>query len=80
MIMFSIVMSLSCWMIAKAWNKWDENPVIVSLNEKSTPIWKVPFPAVTICPEVKAVFGEIKLNFRQIYRKRELLANMSEPM
>ena len=33
--------------------KWEENPVIVSVNEIETPIWTIPFPAVTICPEIK---------------------------
>ena len=31
------------------------SPVIVSFAEKSTPVWQIPFPAVTICPETKAM-------------------------
>lgn len=30
-----------------------ESPVIVSFAETATPIWDVPFPAITICPETK---------------------------
>lgn len=53
MVMFVIATYLSCLMIHDSYKKWDHAPVIVSLSEKATPVWKVPFPAVTICPEVK---------------------------
>lgn len=48
-------------MIIKAYTKWEQEPVIVSLSEKATPVWKVPFPAVTICPEVKTSITKINL-------------------
>ena len=41
-------------MILKTYHKWQTSPVIVSFDEKLTPIWKIPFPAVTICPETKS--------------------------
>ena len=45
---------LGCtFLIIQVYNKWQINPVIVSVNEKQTPIWTIPFPAVTICPEIK---------------------------
>jgi acid-sensing ion channel, other len=31
----------------------------VSFAEKSTPVWEIPFPAVTICPETKATKNQI---------------------
>lgn len=37
-------------MIHDSFTKWHQTPVIVGLNEKPTPVWKIPFPAVTICP------------------------------
>ncbi|XP_058837402.1 pickpocket protein 28-like [Topomyia yanbarensis] len=40
-------------LIENVYNKWDQTPVIVSFSEKSTPVWQIPFPAVTICPETK---------------------------
>ena len=27
--------------------------MIVTFDDKVTPIWKIPFPAVTICPRIK---------------------------
>lgn len=52
-------------MIQRIYGKWQMIPVIVSFHEKSTPIWQIPFPAVTICPETK-VLNE-KVNFTEWY-------------
>lgn len=41
------------WMIANIYDKWQYLPVIVTFEEKTTPIWHIPFPAVTICPKRK---------------------------
>ena len=67
-----------CWIIAfglsavacgslihNVWIKWDQSPVIVSFAEKSTPVWQIPFPAVTICPETKTYME--KLNFTEVF-------------
>lgn len=48
-----------------------KTPVIVSFAETGTPVFDVPFPAITICPEIKsrkevfnfgAVYEELSLN------------------
>lgn len=52
-------------LILNIWDKWNQSPVIVSFAERSTPVWQIPFPAVTICPETKAKTG--LLNFTEIY-------------
>lgn len=52
------------------WNiyvKWDTSPVIVSFAEKSTPVWQIPFPAVTICPETKA--KQTVFNFTEMFHR-----------
>ncbi|KFB52419.1 AGAP010967-PA-like protein [Anopheles sinensis] len=59
-------------MIYEAYKKWDQNPIIVTFAEKTTPIWEVQFPAFTICPTTK-VSAE-KLNFTEEIR---LLSNQS---
>lgn len=49
------------------YEKWDTSPVIVSFAEKSTPLWAIPFPAVTVCPETKvdrAYFNFAAMRFR----------------
>lgn len=48
-------------LIGNALGKLDESAIIVTFDEKSTPISFIPFPAVTICPEIKAMRD--KLNY-----------------
>lgn len=50
--MFSLVICL--FLIFETYKKWVRSPVIVSFATKQTPIWQIPFPAITICPETKA--------------------------
>ncbi|RZB40383.1 ASC domain containing protein [Asbolus verrucosus] len=44
-----------------------ENPVVISFSTKDTPIYEIPFPAVTICPESK--YKIEKFNYTDIYYK-----------
>lgn len=55
--MTALVLSFTgcSYLIIKTYNKWQSNPVIVTFAEKSTPVWKIPFPAITICPETKSM-------------------------
>lgn len=41
-----VLCSSSVW---NTWLKWNEAPVMVSFNDRTTSIGMVPFPAVTIC-------------------------------
>lgn len=43
-----------CILIKDSYEKWDESPVIVTFSEKMTSIKSIPFPAVTICHEIKS--------------------------
>lgn len=52
------------YLIWNVYKKWDDRPVIVSFAENSTPVWEIPFPAITICPETK--INTTVLNFTQI--------------
>lgn len=67
-------------LIINVWNKWDQSPVIVSFAEKSTPIWEIPFPAVTICPETKA--KQSVFNFTEAYHNmldaNQMLTNLTD--
>lgn len=64
-------------LIMNVWNKWDQSPVIVSFAEKSTPVWQIPFPAVTICPETKS--KQSVFNFTEAYHMAHAAAeNMTE--
>ncbi|CAK1555788.1 unnamed protein product [Leptosia nina] len=52
--MFSFSVIVCAVLIRKVWIKWNESPVIVSFAETSTPVWQIPYPAVTVCIETKA--------------------------
>ncbi|XP_061379370.1 pickpocket protein 28-like isoform X2 [Danaus plexippus] len=54
LLMFSCSLIFCIGKIHLIWIRWNESPVIVSFAEKSTPVWQIPFPAVTICSETKA--------------------------
>lgn len=54
-IAFSVSVLGCSMMIGRIYVKWQHSPVIVSFAEKPTPMWKIPFPAVTICPETKVL-------------------------
>lgn len=45
------------------------SPVIVTFATTQTPIWNIPFPAITICPEVKS--QKNLFNYTDIYLKKE---------
>ncbi|XP_073985653.1 pickpocket 26 isoform X2 [Rhodnius prolixus] len=54
LLVFIICLSGNFFLIGKVWIKWHESPVIVSFAETTTPVWQVPFPAVTLCSETKS--------------------------
>ncbi|XP_026496020.2 pickpocket protein 28 [Vanessa tameamea] len=63
--MFTCCVILCAGLIRKVWLKWNESPVIVSFAENSTPVWQIPYPAVTVCFETKA--QQTKFNFTKYY-------------
>ncbi|XP_036336958.1 pickpocket protein 28 [Rhagoletis pomonella] len=64
-------------LIMNIWDKWNNNPVIVSFAEKSTPVWQIPFPTVTVCTETKG--RQRVFNFTEIYwRITDKLNNVTD--
>ncbi|XP_052873095.1 pickpocket protein 28-like [Anopheles cruzii] len=61
LVVFLLSMGGCGTLIHKTFSKWEEAPIIVTFSEKTTPVWEVPFPAITICPEAKVQAK--KLNF-----------------
>ncbi|KAK4887600.1 hypothetical protein RN001_003871 [Aquatica leii] len=49
-------------LIASTHKKWMNSPVIVTFATSETPIYEIPFPAVTICPLVKIDPNKFYLN------------------
>lgn len=64
-----IAIGLSVWfcgtLIRNVWIKWRDNPVTMTMNEKQIPISTIPFPTVTICPEIKTY--KVKLDISRVY-------------
>ncbi|CAH1100667.1 unnamed protein product [Psylliodes chrysocephalus] len=52
LVLFSI--SACVYLIVQTYVKFQQSPVIVSFATTNTPIYTIPFPAVTICPLSKA--------------------------
>jgi acid-sensing ion channel, other len=48
------------------YERWDQNPVIVTFAEKAMSISKIPFPAITVCPKTK--FEKDALNFTKFVK------------
>ena len=55
-------MAVCTYQIYSLYSKWQANPVIVTFDTNPTPIWKIPFPAVTICPQSKSNHTEFILS------------------
>ncbi|XP_064539836.1 pickpocket protein 28 [Drosophila montana] len=62
---FMLSIFTCCKLTLNIWDKWNNNPVIVSFAEKSTPVWQIPFPSVTVCPETKS--RQRAFNFTDLY-------------
>ncbi|XP_044272487.1 pickpocket protein 28-like [Tribolium madens] len=54
LVLFAISLYICVSLIIQTWIKWDQSPVLVSFAQSPTPVWQVPFPAITICSETKA--------------------------
>ncbi|XP_049870120.1 pickpocket protein 28-like isoform X2 [Pectinophora gossypiella] len=66
------------YLISNVWIKWKTSPVIVSFSERVVPVGDVPFPAVTICPQLKAKASIF--NFSDEYQKYlKLKENGTDP-
>lgn len=53
-------------LLSNVLSRWSDDPLIVSLTDKPEPIWEIPFPAITICPETKTKTSIF--NFTEYYQ------------
>ncbi|XP_038106261.1 pickpocket protein 28 [Culex quinquefasciatus] len=58
-------------MIRALYVKWDNSPGIVSFATKASDVSDIPFPAITICPEVKSQIS--RFNFTDAYHKHKAI-------
>jgi len=61
-VLWSVILTVSVLGCGKLiFDAWHINPIIISFTAKPTPIWQIPFPAVTICPGTYARSDRINL-------------------
>lgn len=60
-------------MVHKTYSKWQLSPLIVTQDDKFTPLSEIPFPAVTICPAIKLAHTNTNLT-----RTFDILRNFFE--
>nr|XP_023023900.1 pickpocket protein 28-like [Leptinotarsa decemlineata] len=75
-ILFCISLYVCIDQIFKTWMKWDASPVLVSFARSPTPVWQIPFPAITICSETKS--RQRKYNFTEAYKQFVMGNNMTD--
>ncbi|KAJ8923406.1 hypothetical protein NQ315_001964 [Exocentrus adspersus] len=76
LILFCISLYVCIDLIIKTWEKWDTSPVLVSFARSPTPVWQIPFPAVTICSETKT--RQTKYNFTDAFDRYRMFGNLSD--
>lgn len=75
-IAFTISLICCAFLIKNAYVRWIDHPILISFATKPASVWKVPFPAITICPEVKT--QKRLFDFAQTLEK--LVFNASQPI
>ncbi|CRK90292.1 CLUMA_CG004020, isoform A [Clunio marinus] len=50
---FLFSFSACSYLIYRTYDRWVNDPVLFTFNKQPTPTWKIPFPALTICPDAK---------------------------
>lgn len=75
--LFSVSLYLCVTLIIAMYKKWELTITgeIVSFAQKPTPVWEIPFPAVTICPQTKS--RQTKFNFTKAFHQIKA-GNISE--
>ncbi|XP_063916628.1 pickpocket protein 28-like [Zophobas morio] len=63
LLLFSLAGCL--YMINEILQKYENSPVVVSFTTEDTPTYQIPFPAVTICPEMK--YSREQFNYSEMY-------------
>lgn len=66
---FAVIISIALcsYLVYDTWLKWQNTPVIVTFSEKSTPVYEIPFPTVTICTDVK--IRKTNFNYGQVWHE-----------
>ena len=58
-LVFTAASTLGVYLTVRIVNKWNQTPTLTSISTTNFPLNKIPFPAVTICPNTKGLRGKI---------------------
>ncbi|CAG9812681.1 unnamed protein product [Phaedon cochleariae] len=75
-IVFGCTLAVCIFTITIVYQRWLQSPIIVSFATRDTPIYSIPFPAVTICSESKSI--QSKYSHMGVARKLFLNENLTE--
>jgi amiloride-sensitive sodium channel len=64
---FLLSSSVAAYFIYRIWYKWNTSPVLVTFSEVPTSVQNIPFPAITICSQVKV--KKTAFNYSSISKK-----------
>ncbi|KAH8240930.1 hypothetical protein KR026_008316 [Drosophila bipectinata] len=67
-------------LIRSAYFKWKYSPVILGFDETLVPVHKIPFPTITVCPEIKLnpFVIEAFLEFSEDYKTHGNISNLND--
>ncbi|KOB71904.1 Uncharacterized protein OBRU01_07917 [Operophtera brumata] len=68
---FFMSVALCGYLIGNVYHKWTNSPVIVSVSEKLVSVGSVPFPSVTICPQIKTIDFDFSIERNYIVMFKE---------
>ncbi|XP_063377653.1 pickpocket protein 28-like [Cydia fagiglandana] len=74
---FLVSISLCLILIKNVWIKWQTSPVIVALSEQLVSVGEVPFPSVTICPQIKAKRSLYNFTHETIEMKKKMESRLA---
>lgn len=73
---FSLSVYLCVVSIRSILISWTENPVTVGFTERQAPISDIPYPTITLCPEIKARQKTINASdINELWLKAETLVD-----
>ncbi|KAJ2952351.1 hypothetical protein O0L34_g4636 [Tuta absoluta] len=68
---FLLSIGMCFHLMSNVWIKWRTSPVIVTVNEKYIAVGDVPFPSITICPQLKCKASVFNFS-KELFKMKEI--------
>ena len=63
-----VAICLAIWWSLVAYDRWQDDPVTITMATNALPIQNIPFPSITICPQGIWDIDQIPVTIENIYR------------